>query len=71
MLPLAAARGLVSAPTAPVGVLTSYLESAASLDHHLLSITGQVTQQRFTSVQERLGYFAERSAFVPPPRRQA
>jgi hypothetical protein len=72
MLPLASARGLVSeAPSTSAGPLTRYLESEASLDHHMLTITGQVTQQRFKNVQERLGYFAERSAFAPPPRRLA
>ena len=69
MLPLARARGLV--PDAGSGELTQYLESRASLDTHILSVTGGITQRRFRDVQERLGFFANRCPFHPPARRQA
>ena len=53
------------------GPLSAYLDSAASLDTRILSITGRVTQNRFVQVQERLGFFANRCPFAPPPRRIA
>lgn len=49
--------------------ITEYLESAESMDNRLADATGQVTQQRFTNVQERLGVFANQCPFVPPPQR--
>jgi len=72
MAPLARARGLASElPRAGSQKLTSYLDSAGSLDRRLLAVTGQITQRRFSDVQERLGFFANRCPFVPPPRRKA
>lgn len=71
MLPLARARGLVpetqDGARAPLG---AYLDSAGSLDARVLQCTGEVTQRRFVSVQERLGFFANRCPFTPPPPRK-
>jgi hypothetical protein len=72
MLPLARARALsgpASAKHPPR--LRAYLDSAGSLDTHLLLATGRVTQQRFVQVQERLGFFANKCPFSPPPPRRA
>jgi tryptophan 2,3-dioxygenase len=72
MAPLARLRGLGAgrfvSPTQP---LTKYLESKLSLDDLLLATTGMITQDRFKNVQERLGYFTQRSHFTAPPRRKA
>jgi len=72
MAPIARLRGLGAddfvSPTRP---LTAYLESKWSLDDLLLGTTGMMTQDRFKDVQDRLGYFAQRSHFAPPPRRNA
>jgi hypothetical protein len=72
MLPLALARQLaVPDSHSPAGELTLYLESRSSLDSHILSATGKITQRRFQDVQERLGFFANRCPFRPPVRRLA
>jgi tryptophan 2,3-dioxygenase len=72
MLPLALARGLAAgAADDRMGSLASYIDSEASLDRRILDRTGQVTQQRFVDVQERLGFFANRCPFSPPPTRRA
>lgn len=55
----------------PRGPLTEYLESPASLDSRILTTTGRATQRRFQNVQERLGFFANRCPFAPPPKRKA
>jgi tryptophan 2,3-dioxygenase len=68
MLPLARVRELSSSQG---GQLTQYLESDVSLDNRILATIGHVTQNRFSDVQERLGYFSNRSSFSPPPRRDA
>ena len=70
MLPLARVRGLAGARgEAPIGQLAGYLESEVSLDSRILVTTGHVTQGRFQEVQERLGFFANRCPFSPPPTR--
>jgi hypothetical protein len=70
--PLAQARGVDGeADPERGGRLASYLHSEASLDSAILEATGRATQQRFRDVQERLGYFATRSQFTPPPKREA
>jgi hypothetical protein len=52
------------------GELDDYLDEEASLDTVLLVATGRVTQSKFTEVQNRTGYFANKSSFSkPPPRR--
>jgi hypothetical protein len=51
--------------------LRAYLDSDESLDAYVLLATGQVTQERFVQVQERLGFFANRCPFVAPPPRRA
>lgn len=72
MLPVAQARQLAVDDTdSATGALTHYLESRSSLDSHLLSTTGMITQRRFKEVQERLGFFADRCPFRPPARRMA
>lgn len=53
----------------PPADLTAYLQSAGSIDDLLLKATGRVTQARFTDVQERLGFFANRCPFTKPERR--
>ena len=53
------------------GVLDGYLDEEASLDSALLLATGQVTQSKFTEVQNRTGYFANKSSFSKPPPRRA
>jgi len=70
MQPLLRARGF-AAESSMKGPLTRYLESEASLDTHITSVTGRITQRRFHDVQERLGYFANRCPFTPPARREA
>jgi tryptophan 2,3-dioxygenase len=72
MLNVARARGLAgeTVEEAP-GSLAEYLESDESLDSRILQCTGQVTQRRFVAVQERLGFFANRCPFAPPPHRLA
>ena len=52
------------------GPLASYLRTDESLDTALLTATGLVTQSKFRSVQERTGYFANKSSFSKPPRRR-
>jgi tryptophan 2,3-dioxygenase len=69
LTPLLHARDLPSG--AAEGVLSRYFDSEDSLDFHLLTITGNVTQRRFVKVQERLGFFANRCPFSAPPRRTA
>jgi phosphopantetheinyl transferase len=71
MMPLALSRGLRGPASAnPPPRLRAYLDSAESLDTHLLVATGRVTQERFVAVQQRLGFFAGRCPFsAPPPRR--
>ncbi|MGH9628554.1 MAG: hypothetical protein ACRD7E_09495 [Bryobacteraceae bacterium] len=72
LLPLMRSRSLATSQSERRnGPLTQYLESESSLDMYLLAATGHVTQQRFQSVQERLGYFANKCPFTPPPRRKA
>jgi len=72
MLPLARLRGVVNGHLdSSATPLSAYLESKSSLDNQLLQATGGITKRRFKNVQERLEYFAERSDFVPPPRRRA
>jgi hypothetical protein len=72
MLPLARARGLrAPAPPKQPPRLRAYLDSAHSLDTHVLLATGRVTQDRFVQVQERLGFFANKCPFSPPPPRRA
>jgi tryptophan 2,3-dioxygenase len=72
MQPLVRARELGDRRSDPRGgPLTQYLDSQASLDSRILATTGSITQSRFQDVQERLGYFASRGSFVPPPRRRA
>jgi tryptophan 2,3-dioxygenase len=72
MLALARARRLVPIEAdQATGGLTRYLDSRASLDSFLLSATGRVTQRRFSDVQERLGFFANRCPFRPPSKRRA
>lgn len=70
MLPLARLRGVEDGySSSSAQPLSHYLESRSSLDSRLLATTGSITQRRFKNVQERLEYFAQRSDFVPPPRR--
>jgi hypothetical protein len=72
MMPLARARGLRPPPPAKQPPrLRAYLDSTQSLDTQLLMATGRVTQQRFIQVQERLGFFANKCPFSPPPPRRA
>jgi len=71
MLSLARSRGLHSPASGdPAPRLRTYLDSAESLDTHLLLATGRVTQRRFVQVQERLGFFANKCPFSPPPPRR-
>jgi hypothetical protein len=51
--------------------VTAYLSSPRALDVYLLGATGHLTQHSFTDVQERTGYFAQRSGFVRPRARLA
>jgi hypothetical protein len=70
MSPIARARGLPGGRRSiPAGPLTRYLSSDESLDRAVLAKTGEITQGRFQSVQERLGFFAGRCPFTAPPRR--
>jgi hypothetical protein len=72
MGPLARARGFQGAVVDdPAPPLRAYLDSEQSLDTRVLESTGQVTQQRFVQVQERLGFFANKCPFSPPPPRRA
>lgn len=48
--------------------LTAYFNSPESLDRIILESTGEITRQRFKHVQERTGFFAQKSPFIPPPR---
>jgi tryptophan 2,3-dioxygenase len=50
--------------------LTSYFNAEHSLDQKLLETTGNITKQRFKDVQKRVGVFARKGPFVPPPRRE-
>jgi hypothetical protein len=50
--------------------LSDYLSSEGSLDSALLLATGGVTQSKFMQVQERSGFFAQKSSFSKPPKRQ-
>jgi tryptophan 2,3-dioxygenase len=71
MLPVLHARGLANEQSlTAMGELTQYLESESSLDNQILAATGHVTQNRFHDVQERLGFFANRCPFSPPPKRK-
>ena len=49
--------------------ITEYLESPESMDSKLADATGNITQQRFQNVQQRLGVFATQCPFAPPPQR--
>ncbi len=42
-----------------------------TLDAYLLRATGHLTQDSFTDVQQRSGFFAQRCSFTPPPPRRA
>jgi tryptophan 2,3-dioxygenase len=46
-----------------------YFESGTSWDEFLEQVVGDVTQGRFPQVQERVGVFAGRCPFTPPPPR--
>lgn len=71
MLPVIQARGLANGyGITALGQVTQYLESESSLDRKILAATGHITQHRFQDVQERLGFFANRCPFSPPPRRK-
>ena len=50
--------------------VTAYIRSEEALDSHLLRATGLLTQGTFTDVQDRTGYFAQRSSFAPPRPRE-
>lgn len=50
--------------------LNSYFAQDESLDNMLLNLTGEVTQEGFREVQERLGVFANKPPFTPPPKRK-
>jgi hypothetical protein len=66
---LAQARSLTVEPN--TGELRQYFDSPDSLDSYILNVTGKITQARFVQVQDRLGFFATRCPFTPPPRRSA
>jgi tryptophan 2,3-dioxygenase len=51
-------------------LLTSYFNLPQSLDNQILDHTGKITKERFKHVQERTGIFAQKSPFIPPPRRE-
>jgi hypothetical protein len=51
------------------GALSCYLRGGDSIDGTLLTATGRVTQSKFRDVQERTGYFANKSGFSKPPLR--
>jgi hypothetical protein len=71
MLPLARARGLATHVAADATLpLHRHFEAEDSLDSRILAATGAITQARFADVQGRLGYFAKRCPFTPPPRRR-
>ena len=70
LLPVARARGVALPGGQPRTAVHHYLESSVSLDSSLLRTTGRATKTRFQDVQERLGFFANRCPFAPPPRRQ-
>jgi hypothetical protein len=63
-------RGRSGAHSPERGALASYLRTDDSLDSALLTATGFVTQSKFRNVQERTGYFANKSSFSKPPRRR-
>ncbi|WP_028927229.1 hypothetical protein [Pseudonocardia acaciae] len=70
MSALAEKRGLtLSSPSHGEGTLRRYLTSEDSLDAHVLALTGDITQQRFAHVQDRLGYFSTPTRFARPERR--
>ena len=50
--------------------LTSYFNTLDALDQKILETTGRVTKQRFNDVQKRIGVFANKSPFIPPPKRE-
>ena len=66
--PLMEVRHLHASQENEAGMLMSYFESASSFDRTLLETTGSVTQERFKDVQERSGFFSQKSPFVPPER---
>lgn len=70
MRPLVRAKGLPESRAEDTHPLASYLDSPASLDSRLLTATGRVTQGRFHDVQHRLGFFAQKCPFAPPPPRR-
>lgn len=72
LLPVFSARG--AAPyVPPLGLtpLTGWLDDNASLDSRLAEAIGQLTQERFTDVQQRTGRYAALCPFTPPARRIA
>jgi len=72
MRPLAQTRGLRDlAGDDHEPRLRAYLDSDDSFDSRVLVATGRVTQRRFVQVQERLGFFASKCPFSPPPPRRA
>ena len=71
MQPLVHVRGLSLGGADTTRPLAGYLASDASLDSQLLLATGRVTQHRFQQVQQRLGFFAQKCPFTPPPPRRA
>lgn len=70
MQPLANARGLENMSEEVHRPLTDYFTRQDSLDAHILSVTGEITKERFKDVQERTGVFAQKSPFIPPPKRE-
>jgi tryptophan 2,3-dioxygenase len=70
MRPLVRAKGLPESRAEETHPIARYLESPPSLDGRLLTATGRVTQGRFQDVQHRLGFFAQKCPFAPPPTRR-
>ena len=56
-------------PRPLVGSLTEALRAPGSIDDLLLTATGRITQSKFTHVQDRSGFFANKCPFTKPPRR--
>ncbi len=71
MRAMAEARALQEVPlNAENTPLTHYFDTEASLDQKILEATGVATQERFHNVQDRLGFFANKCPFTPPPKRK-
>lgn len=51
------------------GPFEALVRDPSSLDRRLLELKGSITKARFPDVQNRQGYFAQRTQFLPPPRR--